>query len=84
MVQFENLGHSHPLATPAPSTGGRMNPHHVSDAHALIRDTARSDRTLNERQLRSYLLTHQCQFLARHTGLPFSEVVEIYEETPIT
>lgn len=53
---------------------------HYLDALTLIRETATKDRSLNERQLRSCLLAHQCQFLARHTGLSFEEVVEIYNE----
>lgn len=57
-----------------------MSDSRTNDAHALIRESARSDSALNERQLRSYLATHQCQFLVRHTGLPLEEVVEIYEQ----
>lgn len=57
-----------------------MNPAHVSDAHALIRRAATEDRSLSERQLRLYLMARQCNRLARVTGLPLSEVVEIYEQ----
>jgi hypothetical protein len=53
---------------------------HTSDAHALIRETARSDRDLTERQLRELHTERVCMFLSTHTGLPFADVVEIYEQ----
>lgn len=58
-----------------------MNDLHTSDAHTLIREAARTDRALTESQLRHIHAARMCRFLAKHTGLPLTDVVTIYEET---
>lgn len=53
---------------------------HTSEAHALIRETSQLERSLTERELRGYLQARSCHFLAKFTGLPYQQVVEIYEQ----
>lgn len=54
---------------------------HYLDALALVRETATKDRSLTESQLRDLNVVRTCRFLARHTGLSYEEVIDVYLST---